>query len=270
MLTKGRSIEGLHSHTLESFSKFVDTHVLARYHELAYIRDVDWLLSFFFELEADFVFLPPSDLFLGRCCGSLFKSWQFDGFFVTEKSHREAAANKGDTFALLLEFLRVRRQPGDVEGWIWAIRPHKELLLLRVSEHSLDLETEDLLVLLSNLVGQSLVSFEELFRCLFKLAQIDIVSLTEVSKDTSLVAENFNSSLLSHVGQTDDTVRFPLGSEDSDPTNLCGVVGVSTAACFDVDTVDIYNTKGVTWHDTTLIQTESMQLLCLRLIHESF
>lgn len=85
-----------------------------------------------------------------------------------------------------------------------------------------------------------------------------------------LLVEDLNGLLLSDVVQTDDTIGDALGLDHSNPTDLSGVIAVSTAAGFGVDTLDVDDSQGVAGDDTTLVEMETVLLLSVSLVHEVF
>ena len=54
----------------------------------------------------------------------------------------------------------------------------------------------------------------------------------------------------------------------SNPTNFGSVIAVSTATSFSVNTLNINNSQGVTWNNTSLIQMESELFFGFSLVHE--
>ena len=73
---------------------------------------------------------------------------------------------------------------------------------------------------------------------------------------------------MGNVVETDYTVRDTLGFNDTDPTDLGGIIAVSTAACLGINTIDVDNSERVAWNNTTLVEMEAELLLSFCLVHE--
>ena len=59
-----------------------------------------------------------------------------------------------------------------------------------------------------------------------------------------------------------------MGLDDTDPADFSSIVAVSTAASLCIDTINVDNSEGVAWNNTSLIEVETILLLSLCLIHE--
>ena len=110
---------------------------------------------------------------------------------------------------------------------------------------------------------------EEPKSSVFDLLPINAPRLTQVFQDTSLLIKHLNGSLLAYVLQSDNSIADARRAQDANPANFSSVVGVSAATSFCIDSLDIYNAKGVPWNDTTLVKTETEFALSLRLIHKA-
>ena len=110
---------------------------------------------------------------------------------------------------------------------------------------------------------------EEPKSSVFDLLLIDAPRLTQVFQDTSLLIKHLNGSLLAYVLQSDNSIADARRAQDANPANFSSVVGVSAATSFCIDSLDIYNAKGVPWNDATLVKTETEFALSLRLIHKA-
>ena len=86
-----------------------------------------------------------------------------------------------------------------------------------------------------------LIASEELLRCFLEEGLLYTVSFAKVCKDTSFLSKDFDSPFLGHIGQANDSVRFSLGVEDPDPTNLGSVVGMSSTTGLHIYPFDIDN-----------------------------
>ena len=99
---------------------------------------------------------------------------------------------------------------------------------------------------------------------------INTPCLTKRVHDIHLFVHYCNSSFLSYIIKTNNTIRDTLSLNKFDPTYLSCWIAVSTTACFSIYAYDIYNTKWVSWNNTTLIKFETKLLLCLCFIHKTF
>ena len=59
-----------------------------------------------------------------------------------------------------------------------------------------------------------------------------------------------------------------MGLDDTDPADFSSIVAVSTAASLCIDAINVDNSEGVAWNNTSLIEVETILLLSLCLIHE--
>ena len=98
---------------------------------------------------------------------------------------------------------------------------------------------------------------------------VNAPSIAELVHDIHLAVHHIDSSLVSDVVESDDTVRDSLGFDQLNPSDLSGVVTMSTTASLGVDTLDIDNSELVSWNHTTLVEIESVLLLSLSLVHEA-
>lgn len=144
----------------------------------------------------------------------------------------------------------------------------EELLVTSGVEHKFHLKVEDLLILFLGHVRELLVLVEEPGGSWQDLRLVDTPSITELVHDVHLTVHHVDGSLIGNVVQPDDTIGDSLGLDELDPADLGGVVAVSTAACLGVDSLDIYNSELVSWHNTTLVKVEAIVLLGLGLVHE--
>ena len=137
-----------------------------------------------------------------------------------------------------------------------------------VLEGELHLEIEDLLVLLLGLRGEPLVVVEEAGGCGDDLQLVDAPLVAQILQDLVLLIQYRDCSLMGNIVKTHDTVGDTLGLNDTDPTDFRGVVAVSTAAGLSVDAIDVDDSEGVAWNDTSLVEVETVLLLSFCLIHE--
>jgi len=139
---------------------------------------------------------------------------------------------------------------------------------VRVIDKELHLEVEDLLLLLITHGSKVLVLLEETFTSLNKIFLAYTPLILEGVKNISFVVKDLNGTLLSNVLESDDTIGDTAALEDSNPSDLRRVIGVSSTACFGVNSSDVYYSEGVTGHDTTLVEGVAILLLSLSLVHE--
>jgi len=88
-------------------------------------------------------------------------------------------------------------------------------------------------------------------------------------QDLLFAIKNLDSSLLSNVVKTHNTIRNTSSLDHSDPADLSSIISVSTTASFSINTIDVDNAKRVSWNNTTLVKTKTVLKLSLSLIHES-
>jgi hypothetical protein len=83
-----------------------------------------------------------------------------------------------------------------------------------------------------------------------------------------LIIKNLDSSFLSNVVKTDNAIRDSLALKNSNPTNFSGVITVSTAACFSINTFNVNNSERVAWDDTSLVKMETVLFFCISFVHK--
>jgi len=89
------------------------------------------------------------------------------------------------------------------------------------------------------------------------LSVIDTPLKAKRVHDILLIIHDINCSFLSAIVESNDTIRDSLGLYELNPSNFGGVIAMSTTACFSINTLDIDNSKFITWNNTTLIQMET-------------
>lgn len=99
---------------------------------------------------------------------------------------------------------------------------------------------------------------------------INTPCITKRVHDIHLFIHNCNSSFLSYIIKTNNTIRDTLRLNKLDPPYLSCWVAVSTTACFCINSYNINNSKRVSWNNTTLIKFETKLLFCFCFIHETF
>ena len=87
---------------------------------------------------------------------------------------------------------------------------------------------------------------------------INTPGFTQIVEDASLAVQHLNCTFLCDILETDNTIRDTRGAQDSNPANFAGVICVRAAASFGVNTLDVDDTEGVSWYDTTLVKRETV------------
>ena len=189
---------------------------------------------------------------------------------VSKQTNAEVAAAENDSLFFRLEFFSELRQAADVECRVVLVTLGEVRSIGVASEQVLDLQVKDLLVLLFGLAREALVLVEEAGSSHLNLALINAPGVAQGVHNLGLRVHDFDGPVASNVVQTHDTVRDALGLQDANPSNLSSVVGVGTAACLLIDTLDVDDSEGVSRHDTALVKTEAVLLFRLALVHKSF
>ena len=68
-----------------------------------------------------------------------------------------------------------------------------------------------------------------------------------------LIIQDRDSTFMSNVIKSHNTIRDTLGLQDADPTDLSSIITVSTAACLSINAINIDYSERVTWNNTSLI-----------------
>jgi len=101
------------------------------------------------------------------------------------------------------------------------------------------------------------------------LSLINPPSIAKLVHDVHLTVHDINGSLKGDIIQSDDTIRDSLGLDELDPSDFGGVVGMCSTTGFSIDTLNVNNSKLISWNHTTLIKMESILLLSLSFVHEA-
>ena len=191
----------------EKLSETLDIKASSCDHEAGHTCSVNGLLALLLELERDLVLDDLLDRLGGHGGTLLLNHLQVDGLRVAVESYNEVGAEEADTFARCLELFCELGQVGDVKGGGLLLRLAEEQIILAISQDTLDLKFEDLLLLL--LVGslQVLGVIEEAKSGVFDLLLVDTPSVAQVIQDVGLGVHHVNSSLLGHVLKTHNTIR---------------------------------------------------------------
>jgi len=88
-------------------------------------------------------------------------------------------------------------------------------------------------------------------------------------QNVELLVHYLDGTLLSDVVESDNTVRDALRFQNTDPTDLCSVVGMCTAASFSINPSDVHNTERVARNNTTLVEGETVLFFSFCFIHET-
>jgi len=123
--------------------------------------------------------------------------------------------------------------------------------------------------LLFSYCAEALVLIEETGGSVSDFLLFNSPFLTESVEDICFAIENLNCSLLGNILESDNTVRDTGRSENPDPAYLCGVVGMGSTTSLSVDTFDLDYSELVSWHNTSLIEGETVLSLSLSLVHEA-
>jgi len=100
------------------------------------------------------------------------------------------------------------------------------------------------------------------------LGLVDTPVFTKSVEDVALVVEHLDSTLLGNVLESDNTVGDATALDDANPSDLRGVVGVSSTAGFGVHSSDVYHSQGVSRDNSTLVEGVAVLLLSISLVHE--
>lgn len=88
-------------------------------------------------------------------------------------------------------------------------------------------------------------------------------------QNVELLVHYLDGTLLGDVVESDNTVRDALRFQNTDPTDLCSVVGMCTAASFSINPGDVHNTERVARNNTTLVEGETVLFFSFCFVHET-
>jgi len=100
------------------------------------------------------------------------------------------------------------------------------------------------------------------------LGLVDTPVFTKSVEDVALVVEHLDGTLLGNVLQSDNTVGDATALDDANPSDLRGVIGVGSTAGFGVHSSDVDHSQGVSRDNSTLVESVSVLLFSLSLVHE--
>ena len=106
------------------------------------------------------------------------------------------------------------------------------------------------------------IVFEETFGSGYNLILIDTPKVLQIINNVCLFVQRFENLEVRNKIQTQNTIADSCRFENFDPSNLVGVVTMSTAASFDINPFDIHNSNSVTWNNTPLVQVKTEFRLC--------
>lgn len=104
----------------------------------------------------------------------------------------------------------------------------------------------------------------------YNFVLIDAPKIFELVNNCCLFVKWFHDLLSCHVIQSEDTIADSGRFEYLNPSDFRSVVSMSTAACFNINVLNVYDSDSISWDDTSLIETESVLLLSSFFIFEIF
>jgi hypothetical protein len=109
------------------------------------------------------------------------------------------------------------------------------------------------LVLFLGYICKFLVFVEESIGSWDDLSIINTPDFTKGVHDVHLSIHDFDGSLLSNIGKSDDTILDSLSLDELEPSNFRSAVTMGTTTGFLVNSFNVNNSQFISWDYTTLI-----------------